>query len=271
MSSTSFFPIALKNTNDRNHKIELCNDVMNCACCSYYLEIIKQTKVDIIIESLEKQPKKITSIKIPLYPIPESLGYFNFDGISTIVYNLLKTSNPKHKSSMEKHEGFLKVYFEENPLFNIPIINIELILFGQLKSKSIDILHNKLRDEIIQFTGSIGKIDIVEIKGVKHLNELLKIPLLLGYPEFKREGVFEEYDFSEEQLTELNYIHAMQLLPLNMNSVINDRTLELFSSQKACIIDDKQKASKYISSDESDLDYCKLCPDDEYNSEELPF
>lgn len=236
MSCNNRFPLLTKQSIDSClRSIELCDDIMTCSCCCYFLEIHKQGVVDEIIENLSAIPKKITRIKIPLYPLPDNLFYYSFDGLSTIVYNLLKTDNEKHKKSVEKHQAFLKIYYEKNSLFNLPVIQMEVIFFGELKSKVIDEYWKTLKAEVLFFTGSVGDIDNIIVEGIDHLQELFKIPLLFGYPEYKDEGVLKENGFSAEQIKEMNYLHSMQLLPLEMRNVINNNTLDLFPLQKEAI------------------------------------
>lgn len=250
--NNKFPPIIHKDIHNCLTTLELCDDIMTCACCCYFLENHKQIVVDKIIDSLDDIPNKITRIKVPLYPLPDNRFYYSFDGLSTIVYNLLKTENAKHKSSVEKHTAFLKIYYEKNSLFNLPVIQIEVIFLGQLKSMSIDEYWKTLKAEVLFFTGSVGDIDIIDVEGVKHLQELFKIPLLFGYPEFKYEGALKDYRFSSEQIKEMNYLHSMQLLPMEMSKVINNNTLELFSPQKEAIQNEKIKVNTNISDTENE-------------------
>jgi hypothetical protein len=242
MSCNKTFPsIIQKDIDNCLVSLEICDEIMTCCCCCYFLEQHKKLVVDEILDSIDDIPNKITRIKVPLYPLPDNRFYYSFDGLSTIVYNLLKTENAKHKSSVEKHTAFLKIYYEKNSLFNLPVIQIEVLFFGKLKSKAIDEYWKTLKAEVLFFTGSVGDIDIIDVEGVNHLQELFRIPLLFGYPEFKYEGALKDYKFSLENIKEMNYLHSMQLLPLEMSKVINNNTLELFAPQKEAIQNEKIK------------------------------
>jgi hypothetical protein len=241
MSCTNFFSTTNNDIDNCYHLVDICDDVMSCACCGYFLEKHKQIVVDELIKNLPFSPSELTRIKIPLYPLPANRYYYSFDGISTIIYNLLKTDNAKQKKSVEKHQTFLKVYYEKNNLFNLPVIQIEVLFIGRLNPKAIDEYWKTLKAEVLFFTGSVGDIDIIKIRGFKHLHELFKIPLLFGYPEFKNEGVLKENGFTPKQIREMNYLHTMQLLPMEMSKVINNNTLELFSIQKEAILKEDMK------------------------------
>lgn len=280
MSCNNFFPTTDKDINKCEIEVNVCDDVMSCACCCYFLEKHKQIVVDEILEEIEILPTKITRIKVPVYPLPDNKFYYSFDGLSTIVYNLLKTENPKQKQAVAKHDAFLKIYYEKNSLFNLPIIQIELIYFGELKSKSIDEYWRTLKAEVLFFTGSVGDIDVISINGLNHLEEILRIPLLFGYPEFKYEGALRENGFTLEQINEMNYLHSMQVQQMEMGKVINDRTLDLFVELKEVIKnkDNKKANRKCNMSDEDivraifndDVEFSENNIDDEIE-DELPF
>lgn len=279
MSCSTFTSLSHKDADKCFYEVSLCDDVMHCACCGYFIEKHKQLVVDELINTLPDIPSEITRIKIPLYPLPANKYYYSFDGLSTIVYNLLKTDNAKHKKSVQNHQAFLKLYYERNSLFNIPVIQIEVLFIGILKAKSIDEYWKKLKEEVLFFTGSVGDIDIIEVRGFEHLQELFKIPLIFGYPEFKNEGVLKENGFYPKNIKEMNYLHSMTLLPLVMSKVINDNTLELFSLQKEAINNENLMRTEDDSNLESDdaitaifgskTQYTSSLPDEEYD--ELPF
>lgn len=283
MSCTNFDFFSLKDAEDCLYKVEVCDDVMSCACCCYFLEKLKHDTSQRIIESLEIIPPTITRIRIPIYPIPDNNLYYSFDGISTIVYNLLKTTNKKHRKALEKNEVLLKVFYEKMSLFTIPVIIIELIFLKELKAVSVDEFWKTLKAEVLFFTGSVGDIDVLEVLDTEHLYELLKMPLLFGYPEFKEEGVLKENGFKPEQIREMNYLHSMQVLRLDMKSTINNSSLELFQYQKDAIknekgsytqtynrSDDEEDVIRAIFGDES---YSGSDSNDEFDKmvEDLPF
>lgn len=245
MSCTNRFPsVAKKDIENCLVTLDFCDDIMTCSCCCYFLERHKQNTVEEIIDNLSEIPRKITRIKIPLYPLPANKFYYSFDGLSTIVYNLLKTSNPKQKKTVEKHQAFLKIYYEKNSLFNVPVIQIELLFMGELKPKAIDEYWKTLKAEVLFFTGSVGDIDVIDVSDLTHLEELFRIPLLFGYPEFKEEGIYKEHGFTKEQIKEMNYLHSMQLQPMEMKKVINDNTLDLFTLQRDAIISEIDSSDK---------------------------
>jgi|LakMenEpi03Aug12_release.lakeMendotaPanAssembly.Ray.scaffolds.fasta_scaffold351333_2 hypothetical protein len=226
------------NLNDINRcesNVDLCNNILECSCCCYFLEKHKQDFVDTLLNQIHQMPKEITRVKIPLLPLPANIPYYSFNGIETIIYNLFRTNNNAHIKNLKKNSPYLKVYYEKNPLFNLPIIQIELIFFGRLKDKTIDELWKTLKAEVLFFTGSVGDIDIISVSGKNHLSEILKIPLLVGYPEFKHHGLLLDSNFTPSQIKEMNYLHSFTLLPLLMSAIINNNTLELFDIQKSAI------------------------------------
>lgn len=256
--------------------LELCDNVLQCVCCSFFLQKSKQQALERILALEDKLPNEITRVKIPLYPIPDNKFYFGFQGIETIVYNLFRTTNKKHKERLKEHHSFLKVYYERNSLFNIPIIQIEVLFFGRIHPRSIDELWESLQKEIISFTGSVGDIDIIDIEDESHIERLLEIPLLLGYPEFKQEGVFDEHKFSTLQLREMNHLHSAELIPLDMDKIFENDSLNFFKLQVQAI--ELELEDEHFKSSEKEIlnaifynNYKAEESGDEDEYDELPF
>jgi hypothetical protein len=82
---------------------------------------------------------------------------------------------------------------------------------------------------------------VISINGLNHLEEILRIPLLFGYPEFKYEGALRENEFTLEQIKEMNYLHSMQVQPMEISKVINDNALDLFVNLKEAIEGEESK------------------------------
>jgi hypothetical protein len=253
------------NRNDINRcefEVEICDNALECACCCYFLEKHKEQVVDEILEGITKIPKEITRIKIPLLPVPENVPYYSYDGIQTIIYNLFRTDKANQIKHLKKEISYLKVYYEKNSLFTLPIIQIEIIFLGRLHEKTIDELWKTLKAEVLFFTGSVGDITVIDIGGHNHLREIFKIPLLVGYPEFKKTGVLLESRFTDEQTKQMNYLHSFTLYQLIMSRIVNNNTLELFEIQKRAIQNENKKESSY-NNEISDYDLIRAIFGDE--------
>jgi hypothetical protein len=61
------------------------------------------------------------------------------------------------------------------------------------------------------------------------------VPLIIGQPEFKLEGVFLKHKFNEEDIFQLNYIHSISVQKLKMDEIINNNKLTLFEEQRESI------------------------------------
>jgi hypothetical protein len=227
---------SVKKIDEERCFIDVHNNVMECPSCCFLLDKINTINIESIVDSLDNLPEKITLIQIPVLPTPANRKYFSFEGIEEIVLNLLKSQNKKHIAELKKGETYLKVFYKKDPLFTIlPIIMIEIIIFKELHEQSIDELLKTLKAEVLFFTGSVGDIDIIEIKDIEDLIKLLQIPLLLGQPEFKKEGALLKHQFSIHQIKEMNYIHSVSLIKLKMNEVINNNQLNLFEIYREAI------------------------------------
>jgi hypothetical protein len=221
--------------------VEICDNVMQCPCCCYFLDKLNTKNIEIIVDSLVKLPEKITLIQIPLLPTPANRTYFSFDGLETIIYNLFKSQNKKHIVELKKGGTYLKVYYKKDPLFTLPIIMIEVIFFRRLHEKSFDEILNTLKAEVLYFTGSVGDIDVKEIYDIEDLIKILHVPLIIGHPEFKNEGVLKHHKFREDQIQEMNYIHSISIQKLDMGNVVNNNQIFLFKDQREAILNDLNK------------------------------
>lgn len=224
-------------------EVDTCEtQVMKCPCCCYFLDKRNTVVIEDIVDNIEELPEELTIIKIPLLPTPASTYYYSFNGVETIIYNLFKTSNKKQKEHLERSKTYFKVYYENDSLFTIPQIMIEVIFLKKLNEKAIDELWNTLKTEIIMFTGSVGDIEHIHVNDIEDLIKALHVPLLIGQDEFEYEGVLKKHNFSMEQIKEMNYLHSVSVTKLKMNEIINNNKLTLFDEQRLAIqkeIEDK--------------------------------
>ena len=98
----------------------------------------------------------------------------------------------------------------------------------------------------IGFTGSVGDIEHIYLDDIEDLIKVLHVPLLIGHPEFKLEGVLLKHNFSEEDIFELNYINSISVQKLKMDEIINNNQLVLFEDQRICILKDLHKEKDEI-------------------------
>ena len=223
----------------------ICDEIMLCPCCCYFLDKRNTVISEEIIDSIEVLPEKISLIRIPLLPTPANMVYFNYLGIETIIYNLFRTTNKKQVKNLSQGDTYLKVYYKKDDLFSLPIIMIEVIFMRFLNERAFDELWKTLKTEVLFFTGSVGDIEHVYLNDIEDLIKVLHVPLLIGQPEFKLEGVLQKHNFSEEQIFELNYVHSISVTKLKMSEIINNNKLTLFEEQRLGIQKDiKDKAQK---------------------------
>ena len=239
--------------------VDLCEtaDVMSCPFCCYFLDKRNTVITEEIVNTIDVLPEKISLIRIPLLPTPANMHLFNYHGVETIIYNLFKTTNKKQIKYLSKGDTYLKVYFKKDPLFVLPIIMIEIIFMKALNEKSFDELWKTLKAEVLFFTGSVGDIEHNYLYNIEDLKKILLVPLLIGHPEFKLEGVLLNYKLTEEDIFQLNYIHSISVTKLKMDEIINNNQLILFKEQRTCIlkeIQDKKNGKLIDETEDDDID-----------------
>lgn len=230
----------------------ICDEVMSCPCCCYFLDKRNTVISEEIVDAIEELPEKISLIRIPLLPTPANMVYFNYLGIETIIYNLFRTSNKKQVKNLSQGDTYLKVYYKKDPLFTLPIIMIEIIFMKFLNEKAYDELWKTLKTEVLFFTGSVGDIEHVYLDNIEDLIKVLHVPLLIGQPEFKLEGVLLKHKLNEEDILQLNYIHSISVQKLKMDEIINNNKLTLFEEQRQGIQNDI-KDKTYTDEEVADL------------------
>ena len=169
------------------------------------------------------------------------MAYYNYLGVETIIYNLFKTTNKKQIKNLSQGDTYLKVYYKKDPLFTFPIIMIEVIFMKFLNEKAYDELWKTLKTEVLFFTGSVGDIEHVYLDNIEALIKVLHVPLIIGQPEFKLEGVLLKHKFNEEDIFQLNYIHSISVQKLKMDEIINNNKLTLFEEQRESIQKDMEE------------------------------
>ena len=244
------FPYCSIKKNDAERclvQVDLCKtEVMSCPCCCYFLDKRNLVITEEIVDSIDELPEKISLIRIPLLPTPANMVYYNYLGVETIIYNLFKTTNKKQIKSLSQGDTYLKVYYKKDSLFLLPIIMIEIIFMKSLNEKAFDELWKTLKTEVLFFTGSVGDIEHNYLDDIEDLIKVLHVPLLIGHPEFKLEGVLLKHNFSEEDIFELNYINSISVQKLKMDEIINNNQLVLFEDQRICILKDLNKENDEI-------------------------
>lgn len=247
-------------------EIEFEDNIMQNICSLFFLEKRNHNVIDEITEGY-KVPMNLTRIKIEIIPSEMTQYLYSLNGLETIIYNLFRNENQPFLNDLKKGEVFVKTYFKKDEYYTIPLLCFEVIFMRKLKNKSIDIIWKTLRTSILSFTGSIGDVDVIEIQSKTQLEDYLNIPLLVGQSEFKNEGVFKKKYFNSQQLNELNHIHGISLIQLDMNEIINNKFLSIYDEIRECIPSDNLSDLSYL--DETD-DYikCIFTPED---TENLPF
>ena len=253
-------------------EVDLCSnsEVMSCPCCCYFLDKRNTVITEEIVDTIEDLPEKISLIRIPLLPTSANMAYYNYLGVETIIYNLFKTTNKKQVKNLSQGDTYLKVYYKKDPLFTLPIIMIEVIFMKFLNEKAFDELWKTLKTEVLFFTGSVGDIEHVYLEDIEDFIKVLHVPLLIGQPEFKLEGVLLKQKLNEDDIFQLNYIHSISVQKLKMDEIINNNKLTLFEEQRESIqkdMEEKFRSDKDVV-DVIDAIFGKQREDE---SNELPF
>ena len=254
MKKTSTINITQNDLDRCLSEVQMVDNIMCHPCSLFFLDrrhrrIINEVKPVVF-------PHEVTTITMQILPTAMSKFYYSLNGIETIIYNLLRNDVKPFEKDIKRGDVFLKVYYDNDEMYNIPVICIEIIFMTKLHPKSIERLWLKLQSEIVMFTSTVGDIE-----------NLFHVPIYVGCPEFKRQGLLLRKKFNEEQIEEMNYIHGISPMQIDMDYVVNNSRVELFDDIREAI----KKSQKEKTQDHEELqDYIiTLFSKDEID--ELPF
>lgn len=222
-------------------ELDLVDNPMESPCAMYFLDKRNQVVVEEILEQF-RLPITLTAIKLEILPADLTKFYYSFIGLETILYNVFRSDIKPFQDDLKRGQVYLKTYYKRDSFYNLPVLCMDIIFLRKLHSKTIDNLWNKLKTDIVLFTGNVGDIDVRKISSPAEFTDYLKIPLLVGQPHFKNEGLLKQKNFSDEQITEMNYVHAISLIKMKMGEVINNNYLSIFDEIRECIARDSSKS-----------------------------
>jgi hypothetical protein len=179
-------------------------------------------EINQIVEEFSKEiPLNTSIIQLVINP-NDNVDYYSFNGIQYILNRLFRYKNHFIENEILNIDSYLKIYLIKNDFFTIPSIKIEIILFKKLEEKSQEVVYDFLENELLRLIGNTGSFYTYEINHPLKLQHILKIPLLLGYPQFKKEGIYEKLGFSKYQLNELNYLFTNTIIKLDNEEIMED-------------------------------------------------
>ena len=246
-------------------EVEICDNVMTNPCSIYFLDNRNKVVIDDFVPSII--PSEVTSIKLKILPNESGKFYYSLNGIETIIYNLFRSDIKPFERDIKSGDVFLKVFYEVDEFHTLPIIGIQIIFLRKLHPKTIERFWVKLQSEIQLFTTHVGDINTIHLKDENDFRNLLNIPLHVGCPEFKLEGLFIRNRFFEHQIDEMNYIHAIPPMKLDMNNIVNNSRVSLFDDIRSSI-KSNQKEKETTETKLHDLVNSIFTHDD---GEDLPF
>ena len=246
-------------------EIDLVDNPMQSPCAMFFLDKRNNIVVEEIVDRFIK-PLTLTSIKLEIIPSNMTKFYYSLTGLETILFNLFKSDNKPFMEDLKKGEVYLKTYYKRDSFYTLPVLCMDIIFLRKLHGKTIDNLWKILKSDIVLFTGNVGDIEVKNIASDSEFTDYLKIPLLVGQPEFKNEGLLKRKNFSDEQIVEMNYVHGLSLIGLDMYEVINNKYLSIFDEIRECIASDS--TNNDLDTETKDIiDYMFA----KNNDEELPF
>ena len=119
------------------------------------LTLLEKDEIDrnILNKSL---PDTITILCLKIPP-SESFGYYySYYGIMEILSNMLKMDDNTKKHDLRNGDVYLKVFYQNSILYNLPMLCIDIFFFKELSKKTIDLINLKIKTDLLVFTKGEG-------------------------------------------------------------------------------------------------------------------
>ncbi len=205
---------------------------------------------EIVSEFEENIPNETTRLVMNINPSENNIrDYYSFNGIEKILNNLFQIGNLNILKELKKSDLFLKVHFVKNEFYTIPQIRIEVLIFQNINDECFSFFSDFLNSKLLFLIGSVGKIERLKISHPDLLRKIFEIPLLLGHPGFKNEGLLQI--LSTKQILELNYLFVNTIIKLDTHKTIIENKINPFDELRDMIVIDRiEKKNTNLISDE---------------------
>jgi hypothetical protein len=223
-------------------EMSLCDDLMNCPACVHSIYKIQQKIVDDIVNEYDENiPLELARIKISIPPTETNVRYFSFEGIENIVKQLFQSEESSFKKEIVNTNVYLKVFFTNDILYTIPLLNIEFFIFKKIEDNSLIHFSNFLSSKLINLIGCKGIIERKKLTHSLFLRSILETPLLMGQKPFSLDGIYKSIGFSKNQLTEMNYMLGISIMKLDCGKFFSTKELQLFDDARMMIYKEKKE------------------------------
>lgn len=176
-------------------------------------------------------PIDLYSICFRMFPTEMMmLQSYDLNGINKIICNSLSDLSDRTKKEIELLKSVAVISLDANPLYKYPVIEIQIVILGQISDYSKFDLKNESITTIFGLTGDIPIIEEEYRAEPQNLVDFCYLPI----PE-KNElsGLFNlrnnERELTENQIEELEFVSTTNIFELNLQKLFEgEYTIKLF-------------------------------------------
>ena len=205
-----------------SHKNDsLCEHPLKCYECYQILSHHRLKEADEIKYNL-KSKSLFTVVNLEINPLVENLHIYSLKGIEKLVSSFINSNDIDLVHHLKNRPIWIQTYFTENEVFNLPILNIQIIFDWELEEKYYDNIYLKCLDnysEHILINHNLDYFNLDELFDVPELviSYFYKSPII-GFRSFSN-TLLKKYTNEPNQCKELDKIFSSKIVQLNADMV----------------------------------------------------
>lgn len=215
----------------------------------------KHNLIDLKLTLLEKDevnknilnkslPELITILCLKIPP-SESFGHhYSYFGIMEILSNMLKMDENTNKHDLRNGDVYLKVFYQNSVLYNLPILCIDVFFLKELTKKTIDLINLKIKTDLLVFTRGGGYLKF--ISSSDSMTDLFTIPK--SFFLLKDDNIFQEYSVSNKVKLEIESVlwGLVPIMKLDIRKLYDDPEYCVFEENKVLIDERRTLFYQYL-------------------------
>lgn len=199
----------------------LCEYSLNCYECYQLINHHRLKEAEVLKYNL-KSKTLYTIASLEIIPVVENLHFYSLNGIEKLVSNFIYSKDIDLVQDLINRPIWIQTYFTENEVFNLPILNIQIIIDWELEEKYCDNIFIKCLDyysENIIITNYIDFFNMDDLFDEPKLaiSCFYKSPIL-GFRSFSN-TILKRHNNEPNTCKELDKIFSSKIIQLNKDMV----------------------------------------------------
>ena len=195
-----------------------------------FIRLRQNTLWDEFLKDVE-YPIDLYSICFRMFPTEITmLQYYDLLGINKIISDSISNLSDKTKEEIQNLKSVAVISLDANPLFKYPVVEIQIVILGQITEDSKFELKN---ESITTIFGLTGDVPIIEEEYRAEPHNFVDLCYLPVPEKNELNGLFNlrnnEGDLTEKQIEEIEFVASTNIFELNLIQLFKGHyTIKLF-------------------------------------------